>query len=40
MVGELDVYVATSMRNRDDFRKMAIICENIFNSKKLEKYTP
>ena len=38
MVGELDVYVATSMRNRDDFRKMANICENIFNSEKLEQY--
>jgi len=35
MVTELDVYVATSMRNRDDFRNMARICENIFRDKHL-----
>ena len=38
MVGELDVYVATSMRNRDDFRNMANKCEEIFNSEKLKPY--
>ena len=35
MVGELDVYVATSMRSRQDFRNMADTCDNIFRSKKL-----
>ena len=30
MVNDLDVYVATSMRSRDDFRKMASDCEAIF----------
>lgn len=37
MVGELDVYVATSMRNRQDFRKMASTCEKIFTHDKLGK---
>lgn len=36
MVDELDVYVATSMRTRDDFRKMAVTCEQIFNDKRLK----
>ena len=36
MVGELDVYVATSMRSREDFRKMANLCEEIFRTDKLE----
>ena len=30
MVNDLDVYVATSMRNRADFRTMAEFCENVF----------
>ena len=30
MVNDLDVYVATSMRNRQDFRDMANACEKIF----------
>lgn len=30
MVGDLDVYVATSMRTRKDFRDMATACEQIF----------
>ena len=35
---DLDVYVATSMRNRDDFRDMANTCERIFGSRALGKY--
>jgi hypothetical protein len=35
MVGDLDVYVATSMRSRNDFRNMADTCEDIFNEKLL-----
>jgi hypothetical protein len=31
MVDELDVYVATSMRDRSDFRSMADACEQIFS---------
>ena len=38
MVGELDVYVATSMRNRKDFRNMANICEQIFQFNKLKQF--
>jgi len=30
MVNDLDVYVATSMRNRQNFRDMASICEQVF----------
>ncbi len=30
MVGDLDVYIATSMRNRDDFRDMADFSETVF----------
>jgi len=30
LVKDLDVYVATSMRTRDDFREMADICDSIF----------
>jgi hypothetical protein len=30
MVTDLDIYVATSMRTRDDFRKMATRCESVF----------
>ena len=36
MVGDLDVYVATSMRNRQDFRNMATVCEEIFENDKLK----
>ena len=39
MVGELDVYVATSMRARQDFRDMATACEEIFTHKKLDDLT-
>jgi len=35
MVGDLDVYVATSMRNRQDFRNMATFCETIFSDSRL-----
>ena len=38
MVGELDVYVATSMRTRHDFRNMANTCEKIFLSEKLQEF--
>jgi hypothetical protein len=38
MVNELDVYVATSMRTRDDFRQMADLCETIFNDSRLKRY--
>lgn len=36
MVGDLDVYVATSMRTREDFRHMATTCETIFTNEKLQ----
>lgn len=39
MIDDLDVYVATSMRNRDDFRKMADFCEDIFSSNKLKDFS-
>src|SRR3984957_15384978 len=35
MVNDLDVYVATRMRTRSDFRKMAEDCEAIFTNDKL-----
>jgi hypothetical protein len=35
MVNDLDVYVATSMRTREDFRTMAATCERIFKSDRL-----
>lgn len=35
MVGDLDVYVATSMRTRQDFRRMADTCDEIFGDDKL-----
>ena len=37
MVGDLDVYVATSMRSRQDFREMAAVCENIFSDQRLKE---
>jgi hypothetical protein len=30
MIGDMDVYVATSMRSRADFRSMADFCESVF----------
>lgn len=36
VVNDLDVYVATSMRTREDFRQMADACEKIFRDKTLE----
>lgn len=35
MVGDLDVYVATSMRNREDFRTMAAFCDKVFSDARL-----
>ncbi len=35
MVNDLDVYVATSMRNRDDFRNMARFCGDVFEDNRL-----
>ena len=35
MVSDLDVYVATSMRTRHDFRNMADTCEKIFSDERL-----
>ena len=36
MVNDLDVYVATSMRTRQDFRDMASDCDRIFSDDRLE----
>ena len=36
MVSDLDVYVATSMRTRQDFRQMADTCETIFGRDQLK----
>lgn len=36
MVNDLDVYVATSMRDRDDFRRMADFCQRIFRVSSLK----
>lgn len=38
IVNELDVYVATSMRRRDDFRYMARDCHVIFNDEEVKGY--
>ncbi len=38
MVEDLDVYVATSMRNRDQFRQMATFCDHIFGDPSLKVY--
>lgn len=38
MVNDLDVYVATSMRNRKNFRDIANACEQIFGDSRLEKF--
>lgn len=37
MVEELDVYVATSMRKRDDFRAMAAFCDEVFGDSGLRQ---
>lgn len=37
MVSDLDVYVATSMRSRSDFRKMADFCEKVFRDPSLKE---
>jgi hypothetical protein len=39
MVNDLDVYVATSMRDRSDFRKMADFCEKVFRAPALKHLT-
>lgn len=39
MVNDLDVYVATSMRDRSDFRKMADFCEKVFRAPSLKHLT-
>ena len=36
MVSDLDVYIATSMRNRADFRDMADFCETVFADDRLQ----
>ena len=36
MVNDLDVYVATSMRTREDFRNIATICNQIFHDKRVK----
>jgi hypothetical protein len=38
MVQDLDVYVATSMRNREQFRQMATFCDNIFSHPSITHY--
>ena len=40
MVGDLDVYIATSMRYRYDFRDMANFCETVFSDDKLQGLKP
>jgi hypothetical protein len=37
MVNDLDVYVATSMRKRDDFRSMATLCDEVFSHPNLKE---
>ncbi|HEY3368886.1 MAG TPA: hypothetical protein VGK74_27840 [Symbiobacteriaceae bacterium] len=36
LVNDLDVYVATSMRSRQDFRTMATMCQTVFGSPRLQ----
>ena len=38
MVGDLDVYVATSMRKREDFRAVADFCERVFDRQELKRF--
>jgi hypothetical protein len=35
MIADLDIYVATSMRRREDFRAMAEFCDTVFRDEKL-----
>jgi len=37
MVSDMDIYVATSMRSRTDFRAMAEFCESVFSDSKLKE---
>jgi hypothetical protein len=37
MVNDLDVYVATSMRKREDFRNMASLCDEVFSDPNLKE---
>jgi hypothetical protein len=37
-VGELDVYIATSMRSRQDFHTMVDFCQTVFGHRLLRKY--
>jgi hypothetical protein len=37
MIGDLDIYVATSMRKREDFRAMAEFCDSVFRDDKLKE---
>jgi len=39
MIDDLDVYVATSMRTREDFRKMAEFCDEIFSHNRLKDFS-
>ncbi len=39
VVNDLDVYVATSMRSKQDFIEMAQTCEHIFKNDKLRNYS-
>jgi hypothetical protein len=36
MIADLDIYVATSMRKREDFRTMADFCNTVFQDNKLQ----
>jgi len=36
MVEDLDVYVATSMRTREDFREMSVFCDQVFGDQRLK----
>ncbi len=38
LVSDLDVYVATSMRTKDNFMNMAKFCEQVFKSEELKEY--
>ena len=38
LVSDLDVYVATSMRTKENFVSMATFCEKVFKSEKLKDY--
>ena len=38
MVGDLDVYVATSMRSREDFGNISDFCEEIFAAQDLKRF--